>query len=87
MSVEDISQHFVDFQICKIDDNHLFSSIEAKGNFCHFFFSTTVRGFNTFGVTQLCKRMIPEGVTYEYSKIRFVLIKAIEEYSDDPNHI
>ncbi len=31
--------------------------------------------------------MIPEGISYEYSKIRFVLIKVIEENSQDPKKI
>jgi len=31
--------------------------------------------------------MIPEGITYEYSKIRFLLIKVIEENSQDPKKI
>ena len=62
--------------MCKIHENHKFSSVELKGNYGLFQFSVGVRGFHAFGVSQLCKRLVGEEKNYDYSNIRIVLLKS-----------
>ena len=78
MSFSDFCHYFSRVQICRVNDNYMYSHYKtehSKGSFSCIRMIITERSLQYLTLSQVDKRMFPRGHSYEYSTARMILAK------------